>query len=338
LKETAIYPVLVLLSVLLPAIPITVLAAPAATPKAIFVILDGIPADVIERTATPYLDEISGEHGYTRTYTGGIKGEVSESLTISATGYNNLLTGTWSNKHNVLSNDINNPNYDYWDIFRIAKAHNPALHTAIFSTWTDNRTKLLGDGLEQAGGKKFNYSFDGFELDEEEFPHDLKSLYIRNIDEHVTAGAVRYISDVGPDLSWVYLQYTDDIGHWFGDSPELTAAVQLMDDRVGRIWRAVQNRSKETGEDWLMIVTTDHGRDAASGRHHGDQSDRERTTWMATNSDRLNARYAQLPAAVDLLPSLASHLQLSIPAAIAEQLDGQSFINPAGTTPAAVID
>ena len=36
--------------------------------KAIFVIADGIPADVIERVNTPALDAISKEGGYARAY------------------------------------------------------------------------------------------------------------------------------------------------------------------------------------------------------------------------------------------------------------------------------
>lgn len=301
--------------------------APTSTPKAIFIIVDGIPADVLENTSTPVLDSISSEGGYTRAYVGGEIGGESESPTSSAIGYNNLLTGTWANKHNVYDNEVNAPNYDYWDIFRIAKAHNPSLQTAVFSTWTDNRTKLIGDGLEAAGGKKIDYAFDGFELDEERFPHDMLAKYIRNIDELVTDEAARYVETNGPDLSWVYLEYTDSMGHGYGDGPVMTAAVEHMDGQIGRIWSAVQNRQKAHDEDWVIIITTDHGRDAETGQGHGNQTERERTTWIVTNSDDLNERYGQTPAIVDILPSIATHLQLEIPANIRDQLDGQSFID-----------
>ena len=40
-------------------------------PKAIFIIVDGIPADLIETTFTPHLDELAGTQGYTRSYVGG---------------------------------------------------------------------------------------------------------------------------------------------------------------------------------------------------------------------------------------------------------------------------
>lgn len=290
-------------------------------------IIDGIPADVIESSPTPALDAIAAAGGYTRARVGGEVGTGSESPTISAVGYASLVTGTWANKHNVLDNDIEAPDYRYWDIFRIAKAHDPSLETAIFSTWTDNRTKLLGDGLEEAGGEKFDYAFDGLELDTERFPPDDDSDYIREIDSLVAAEAARYLQARGPDLSWVYLQYTDDIAHLYGDSPELTEALGFMDRQVGRVWEAVQKRQAATGEDWLIVVTTDHGRDAETGKDHGGQSDRERTTWIVTNSKRLNGRFGGTPGIVDILPSVAAHLGLEIPADVAANLDGQSFID-----------
>ncbi len=299
----------------------------ATNPKAIFIIVDGVPADVLESTATPNLDEISGVGGYSRAFVGGIKGEESESPTVSAVGYNSLITGTWANKHNVWNNDVTDPNYDYWDIFRIAKAFDPTLQTAIFSTWVENRIKLLGDGLEAAGGKKLDYNFDGFELDTERFPHDLEGKVFNAIDELVTNEAVRYVDIHGPDLSWVYLEYTDEVGHRYGDSPELIEAVKIMDDQIGRIWKSIRKREQNYNEDWLIVITTDHGRDATTGRHHGGQSDRERTTWIVTNSVRLNSNFEGMTAIVDILPSLATHLQLSIPSEIRNQLDGQSFID-----------
>lgn len=297
-----------------------------AVPKAVFIIVDGIPADVVESVSTPNFDDIAADSGYGRAYVGGDAGGVSESPTVSAVGYNSLLTGTWANKHNVYSNSIDNPNYAYWDIFRIVKDYDQSRHTALFSTWEDNRTKLLGDGLATAGGNKLNYTFDGFEKDLERFPHDTERQYIRNIDSLVSDEAARYIESVGPDLSWVYLEYSDDVGHMFGDGVELTSAVQEMDGFVGNIWQAVKRREASFNEDWLVIVTTDHGRDSNSGKSHGGQSDRERTIWIATNSTSLNSRFYSNPAIVDILPSIATHLRVEIPSHIGSQLDGETFI------------
>lgn len=292
--------------------------------KAVFIIMDGIPADVIERVATPTLDAISSQGGYTRAWTGGEIGGASESPTISAVGYQSLLTGTWANKHNVYDNKVENPDYSYWDIFRIFKSQRPESKTAVFSTWEDNRTKLLGDGLAAAGGRKLDYFVDGLELDEERFPHDDEAQYILEIDREVSGQAATFIRQYGPDLTWVYLQYTDNVGHDHGDSPEQVEAVKEADRQVGEIWQAVQSRRDE---DWMFLVTTDHGRDGNSGKNHGGQTERERTIWISTNAKKLNNGFRNQPAIVDILPSILDYLAVDIPVEVAEKLDGRSFLD-----------
>jgi Type I phosphodiesterase / nucleotide pyrophosphatase len=81
--------------------------------KAIFVIADGIPADLIQGLPMPNLRALCKEGGFVQAYVGGEKGGYSQTPTISAVGYNSLLTGVWVNKHNVWDNDIADPNYHY---------------------------------------------------------------------------------------------------------------------------------------------------------------------------------------------------------------------------------
>ncbi|WPP50176.1 alkaline phosphatase family protein [Catalinimonas niigatensis] len=303
------------------------LLAQVSQKKALFIIVDGISADVIEKTNTPNLDEIAQKGGYTHAYVGGEKGSYSETPTISAVGYNSLLTGTWLNKHNVWGNDIKAPNYQYWTLFRFLEEQYPEKETAVFSTWLDNRTKLIGEGLSETATLKLDYHFDGFEQDTVQFPHDKDRKFIRLIDEHVTNEAARYVRANGPDLSWVYLEYTDDMGHMFGDSQQMYEAVEIADDQVGRIWDAIQYREVNHNEDWLIIVTTDHGRDAETGKHHGGQSERERSTWIVTNAKNLNAYFEnEVPGLVSIFPTIARHLELDIPREQAMEIDGVPII------------
>ena len=302
------------------------LAEAAAIPKVVFVIVDGIPADVIERVATPAIDAIASAGGYGRATVGGPIGKPGETPTISAPGYMSLITGTWANKHNVYKNYGISPDYTYWNLFRLARAEKPELQLAIFSTWTDNRTVLLGEGSTAGGNWHFDVVVDGLEKDEARFPSRPVDAHIADVDDAVSRDAARVIESDGPDLSWVYLQYTDDVAHKYGDSVEFERAVVQMDERVKAIWLAVQARQRAHDEDWLIVVTTDHGRDALTGRSHGAQSKRERTIWIATNSQRLTPDFDAMPEIVDIYPSIATHLGITIPEQVARHLDGASFI------------
>ena len=303
--------------------------AVAQKKKAVFIIVDGIPYDVIKKLNTPVLDAIAAKGGMVQAFAGGEKGTYSETPTISANGYTSVLTGTWVHKHNVWDNDIKDINYNYPTIFSLLKKAAPEKTIGIFSTWLDNRTKLCGEGLPATGNLKFDYVFDGLELDTVQYPHDGNAEYIRRIDDTVSATAAKVIAEKGPDLSWVYLEHTDDMGHRYGDGDQFYTAVQEADRRIGLIWTAVQQRMVHNKEDWMVVVTTDHGRDSVSGQNHGGQTARERASWIVTNAKGLNERFtAGQVSLADIMPSIAYFMELPIPGEQARELDGTSFIGP----------
>lgn len=295
--------------------------------KAIFVILDGIPADVLDTVSTPNMDKIIAEGGITKAIMGGEKDGYSQTPTISAVGYNTVLTGVWANKHNVWGNSIKDPNYHYPTLFRILKDNNPEKKTAIYSTWLDNRTKLAGYKLPQTRNLTIDYHFDGLEIDTVNYPHDEERTFIHLIDEEVSKKTANEILEKSPDLTWMYLEFTDDMSHKFGNSPQFVDAIEKADIQVGRVWDAIKEREAKYQEDWLIVITTDHGR-GEDGFGHGGQSDRERSVWIATNYPETNSHFKEVGATVDIFPSIVNFLDLEIPKEHAMELDGVPFIGP----------
>lgn len=301
------------------------LSLQAQKKKTVFVIVDGIPADVIERVKTPNIDAISAVGGYARASMGGKVKGATQTPTISAVCYNSLITGTWVNKHNVWGNGIKEPNYNYWNIFRIAENQKRKVETAIYSTWLDNRTKLVGDGLQAAGNIHIDRSLDGLELDKTNYPAEEHNMQIFKIDEVISKAAAEGIKKNAPDLTWVYLQYTDDAGHHFGNGTKFDSYVEAADKQVGRIWDAVKEREKKTKEEWMIVVVTDHGRDD-SGYGHGGQNDRERSIWFSMNQQPNTYFTKGHPQMVDILPTICRFMNFSTPKEVNYELEGMPLI------------
>lgn len=297
--------------------------------KAVFIIVDGISADQLKKAKTPYLDSIGHLGNYADAYVGGGAGTYSETPTVSAVGYNSLLTGTWANKHNVWGNAIKDPNYHYPTIFRLFKDQYPLGTTGIFSSWLDNRTKLAGEKLSQTNNLNIDFTFDGLEHDSINFPHDKERNFMKLIDYSVADQAAKTIKENAPDLSWVYLEFPDDMGHAFGDSPRFDSAIHFEDQLIGKIWEAISLREKDFNEEWLLVITTDHGRNAKNGKGHGGQTPRERSTWIVINQKNTNAYFKNhTPGIVDIMPTIADFMHINIPEHVRREVDGVSLLNP----------
>lgn len=314
---------IILLLTALVSLPVT-----ARTRKALYIIIDGIPASRLEQLRPPVISDIAAAGRYSRGYCGGDVGRYNETPTISAIGYSNINTGTWMNKHNVRGNSNIHANYNYPTLFRLAKDQKRPFTTAVYTSWTDNRTILLGEGKPETRNLKIDYIVDGFDHDEARFPKKPGDLQVLDYDAATCKGAAECIARNAPDLNWLYLWYTDDAFHLNGNGHISDAAILSEDSLLGDVWRAVKEREKKHDEEWLVIVTTDHGRQY-NGFHHGGQSETERTIWMATNYRKTNGEFSpQRLSHVDIYPTVCRFLGFDIPLSQRFELDGTAFIGP----------
>lgn len=79
------------------------------------------------------------------------------------------------------------------------------------------------------------------------------------------------------------LEFTDHAGHDTGFGNQNEAYIQgcKYDDAYGYdIIKTIEARSTYQQEDWLIIISTDHGGTKTS---HGGQTAFERMTWLACN-------------------------------------------------------
>lgn len=92
-------------------------------------------------------------------------------------------------------------------------------------------------------------------------------------------------SDSSFDVIFSTLEYSDHAGHEFGYGNLIEAYVQAskeVDNITYDLMQAIHNRSTYQEEDWLIIITTDHG---GIGTGHGGQQAEERNTWFVMNKD-----------------------------------------------------
>lgn len=89
------------------------------------------------------------------------------------------------------------------------------------------------------------------------------------------------------DFIFLTLEYTDHAGHSTGFTPQnikYVSAFRDAEDAGMDIIEAIKNRKTYDAEDWLILITTDHG---GNGGGHGGPSFEERMTFIVSNKEIL---------------------------------------------------
>lgn len=261
--------------------------------RVLFIGIDGCRADgmasAMERGLAPNLKAVSesGDGLFTRKfYAGGEKDKPTHQPTISGPGWSTLLTGTWIDRHHVKDNKFIGARYQsYAHFMRHIKEEKPGAWCGSFVDWPPIHD-IIADG-SRVDGKEF------LDVKFTRVP-DAKRHFVDNPEKDIEVrdAALSALRERDPDAMFVYFGSVDEVGHGAidsraGFSPDSTIylnAISHIDSHIGELMRAVKARPKYAEEDWLVLITTDHG---GRGNAHGGDSDEERNIWLIAEGRRL---------------------------------------------------
>lgn len=125
--------------------------------------------------------------------------------------------------------------------------------------------------------------------------------------------ASRYASDAAPDAALLFLDAPDDSGHYEGFFPISSGyrkAVETNDIGLGKILDAIAARPTFDQEDWLIMMTSDHG---GYYRTHGWLDDHSRTTpVILAGRHVVDGQMAGFPGGIDLPPTALAHFGIDV--------------------------
>ncbi len=248
------FALLALLSAVLPAPSQAADAEPPAGPpvrKVLMIGIDGCRPDALAKANAPRLHALA-EHGFQADCS--ILGpRDAGSDTVSGPGWSSILTGVWADKHGVKDNSFKGRAFDrYPHWFARLRQARPDAVTGSFSDWKPIEQYIVSNATESAAllGEDNDYE---------------------QGDERDATAAARFLREQDPTAVCVYFGQVDETGHAKGFSasvPEYVAAIERVDRLVGEVLdEGIGRRPNKQREEWLVIVTTDHG---GQGRNHGD--------------------------------------------------------------------
>lgn len=267
-------------------------------PKVLLIGIDGFRPDALDTTETPHLDQLMREGCHTFE-------ALTDEYTISGAGWSNLLTGVWSQKHGVTDNEFKEPRYDrYPHVFVKLARIGSKLRCAQYNSWEPIETHILGDA--QVASRFF---------------HDYKDRG----DERLVAEAVRDLESKDLDFVFVYFADLDETGHQYGfhrTVPQYRTALEKIDAQIGELRSALARRPTYAAEDWLILVSSDHG--GTLDRTHGRNIEEHRTIpYIVSGRSARRGPLLENVNQVDIVPTALAHLGVDVSADW--ELDGRSI-------------
>lgn len=242
--------------------------------KAVIIGYDGCRADILaekqEKGAVSYLLENGASNNL--TYCGGVNYPAENTQdTSTAPGWCSIVTGEWADVHGITGNDI-------------TKSVNPkTLMTSLVEDETIDSSAFITKWKGHFSRNNATY------LDEKAYCEDNNldvTFELRKNNEDVHTGAMEEIRS-GDCADFVFIIYedTDSAGHDSGfsyNNPMYKDAFKTEDAYGYEVIKAIESRENYEAEDWLIIVTSDHG---GIRTDHGDSSIQERMTFVVMNKE-----------------------------------------------------
>ncbi len=258
--------------------------------------IDGVRSDALQAANTPALDGLIASGAVTwDAFAGGPggAGNPSQQATSSGPGWASMLTGVWVDKHGVGSNGaFASGNFSTYPHFfaRIRSAHPNAYLASVVQWHPINQNMLL--------------------------PYPGLASFAAQVPDAGTAvrdAAVLQLSSQDPEVLFLHFDDVDHAGHGFGFSvqvPEYLAAIEETDANIASVLAAIGARPNVANEDWLVVVSTDHG---GSGTGHGGQSAGERRIFViASGGEVVQGTFQPGPGHTVVPSTVLKHLQIPV--------------------------
>lgn len=208
--------------------------------------------------------------------TGSFHQMTMEVPTISAPGWGSILTGSTHAQHGLKDNSCvggrtwNRPDF-------LSQCFYQAQETRTFAAagWP-----VLVDlhGLGPIIHPRIEQQFAGLHR---VIVRDGETFGYPAVDAEITSITLAALKSGGFDVGFTYCCDVDDAGHIHGlQGNHYREAIKRVDAHVKSVTDMVAARHEAFGEEWLVILTTDHGHVDEGG--HGGDSARERESWVIT--------------------------------------------------------
>ena len=218
--------------------------------------IDGCRPDALTAANTPNLDDLIANGTYSLDARNTKK-------TSSGPGWSSMLTGVWQEKHGVVDNSFNGAKFSsYPHFFKYVEGKDSDYRTVSVCQWHP-----INDIIVNGEADKI--------VNTQDSTNDTKNK------------AVSELADSNLTALFVHFDDVDHAGHGSGFSPtnpNYIMAIETVDAAIGGVIAAVKARPNYDKEDWLILVSTDHG---GLGTVHGGDSEEERTIFVIASGKNI---------------------------------------------------